>query len=67
MSVLACNRNGCDRIMCERYLPTFGYLCNDCFEEFKKLCSKEKYRLLVEFMKSAKEPALDDFDLLEDI
>ena len=33
MSVLACNRKGCENIMCVRYSPTFGYICDDCFEE----------------------------------
>lgn len=35
MSVLACRRNGCPNIMCDRYSFTYGYLCNECFEELK--------------------------------
>lgn len=33
MGVLACNRKGCDNIMCDRYSYAYGYICNDCFDE----------------------------------
>jgi len=33
MGALTCNRLGCNNVMCSRYSPTYGYLCNDCFEE----------------------------------
>lgn len=33
MSVMACDRFGCDTILCARWSPTFGYICSDCFEE----------------------------------
>ena len=33
MSVLSCNRNGCDNVMCDRYSPTHGYICDECFKE----------------------------------
>ncbi len=33
MGVLACNRLGCDGIMCDRYSDEHGYICDDCFEE----------------------------------
>lgn len=33
MSVLPCNRVGCNHIMCDRYSPTYGYICNECFNE----------------------------------
>lgn len=33
MSVLACTRNGCGNVMCDRYSSLFGYICNECFEE----------------------------------
>ena len=34
MGVLACDRRGCDNIMCDTYIPTVGYICNECKEEF---------------------------------
>jgi len=37
MSVLACDRRGCANIMCDRYSHTYGYICNDCFEELVAL------------------------------
>lgn len=33
MSVLACCRNGCDNVMCDRLSHEHGYICNDCFDE----------------------------------
>jgi len=33
MGVMACFRNGCNNIMCDRYSDEFGYICNDCFSE----------------------------------
>jgi hypothetical protein len=36
MGVLACDRNGCENIMCDRYSHEFGYICEECF---KRLCS----------------------------
>jgi len=36
MGVLACNRNGCENIMCARYSYEYGYICDECFEELVK-------------------------------
>lgn len=33
MGVLACDRNGCEHIMCDRYSYEHGYICYECFEE----------------------------------
>jgi len=33
MSVMACNREGCDNIMCDRYAHDIGYICNECYQE----------------------------------
>ena len=33
MGVLACDRDGCKNIMCDRLSYRFGYLCWECFEE----------------------------------
>ena len=37
MSVLACNRKGCNNIMCDRLSSEYGYLCYDCFHELVNL------------------------------
>jgi len=37
MSVLNCNRRRCENIMCNRYSHTYGYICNECFEELVSL------------------------------
>jgi len=33
MSVMQCDRGGCENIMCDRYSSLYGYLCDECFEE----------------------------------
>ena len=35
MGVLECDRKGCGNIMCTRYSHTYGYICDECFEEMK--------------------------------
>lgn len=38
MSVLACDRNGCDNVMCDRFSFQHNlYICDDCFEELVRL------------------------------
>ena len=34
MSVLQCDRNGCENTMCDRLSDNYGYICNRCFTEF---------------------------------
>jgi hypothetical protein len=33
MSVLQCDRTGCENIMCDRLSDEYGYLCWECFNE----------------------------------
>jgi hypothetical protein len=33
MGVMTCNRRDCENIMCRRYAPGLGYICEECFEE----------------------------------
>ena len=33
MSVMSCNRKGCENIMCTKHSHVYGYICNECFEE----------------------------------
>lgn len=33
MGVMACVREDCDNILCDRYSLTYGYICNECFHE----------------------------------
>lgn len=35
MGVLACDRNGCENIMCDHHSPEYGYLCHECFSELR--------------------------------
>jgi len=35
MSVVKCARRGCDSMCCTVYSSSYGYLCNECFEEMK--------------------------------
>ena len=51
MSVLACNRNGCENILCDFYSPQYGYICNECLHELK-----QKQQSIQHFMDSWKDP-----------
>ena len=33
MSVLACNRDYCENVMCSRMSVEHGYICDECFNE----------------------------------
>ena len=35
MSVLACNRVGCENVMCDYYSHAYGYICWECLQELK--------------------------------
>jgi len=48
MGVLNCGRRKCSNIMCDRYNPVLGYLCDSCFKE---LVSHGTDICLEEFMK----------------
>lgn len=37
MGVLACDRRGCNNVMCDRLSHRYGYICNDCFEQLVSL------------------------------
>jgi len=36
MSVLECMRGDCERVMCDRYSITYGYICDQCLGELKR-------------------------------
>lgn len=36
MGVKSCSRLGCERIMVDTYIPTVGYVCWECQNEFKE-------------------------------
>ncbi len=55
MGVLACNRTGCENIMCNRYSSMHGYICNECFSEFT-----ESTVYAQDFMTSTKEPDIKE-------
>lgn len=35
MGVLACNRKGCENIMCDMYSTLHGYICHECYVELR--------------------------------
>jgi hypothetical protein len=51
MGVLACDRKGCENVMCDRSGEGY-YICNDCFEE---LCG-QGIMPIVNFMEKPKVP-----------
>jgi len=36
MGVLACDRKGCENIMCDYYSHDFGYICYECKSELEQ-------------------------------
>lgn len=66
MGVLSCSRSNCENIMCDTYIPTMGYICNECKEEFEGLMgtnshySKEVIESKLEmFLETEKEEYVD--------
>lgn len=49
MGVMTCHRKNCTSIMCDRYSHTYGYICNECFDELEGLTIK-----ISKFMKTSK-------------
>ena len=54
--LLKCDRKGCENILCDRYSYTYGYICDECFEE---LVRSGLHTDIDVFMKSVKEPKID--------
>lgn len=52
MSVLSCDRNGCDNIMCDRLSDKYGYICNGCFDELVRTGGRIS---IADFMNTPKE------------
>jgi len=63
MGVLACSRNGCDAIMCDRYSPVYGYICPDCFSE---LVASGAEVDIQEFLDSEKKYSTSDLDRVQE-
>lgn len=65
MGVLACDRRGCDNIMCDRVSSVHGYICNECFEELVHSGAETN---VIQFLKTdkrkvSKESAFARFDV----
>ena len=59
MGVLACDRKGCDNIMCDRYSHEYGYICWECFCEMEE--SKD-FKSIEEFMNTEKGHKINSSD-----
>jgi len=57
MSVLSCARYNCENIMCDRYSHTYGYICDECFEE---LVEGGEPLNIKTFMESKKKETIND-------
>lgn len=51
MGVLACDRQGCENIMCDYYSHEHGYICWECLAELKT----KPFVNIGDFMSSNKE------------
>ena len=59
MGVLACDRNGCRNVMCDRASTVYGRICNECFEELKAHGPEQS---ITEFMEEARKISEADKD-----
>jgi hypothetical protein len=66
MGVLACDRKGCERIMCDYYSPEHGYICWECIQELKERAIGDGTVDVYKFMATAKGSA-DRAATVEDI
>ena len=44
MGVMACDRKGCDNIMCSTYIDSFGYMCEACKRDFRNFLLKNNVK-----------------------
>ena len=65
MGVLNCNRRGCENIMCDRHSITYGYICDECFEELIRsgFDADPGYFMRSEKIADTKDLAEERFDL----
>lgn len=56
MGVKYCMRKGCENIMCERWSPTYGHICEECFNELLDTDGLT----IEEFMRTSKEEIYED-------
>lgn len=73
MSVLACDKKGCENIMCDTCIDGKYYICNNCKEDFKEWLSNLNEplyldsltfikELFIKFMNEYKEETTTDLD-----
>lgn len=55
MGVLACDRKGCDNIMCDNYSPEYGYICWECLRELSERAVDEGTVNIYKFMATTRE------------
>ena len=51
MSVLACDRNGCENIMCDTLVHKKYYVCDECCQEFIELSGTQNFNENILFEK----------------
>ena len=67
MGVLACDRKGCDNIMCDNYSSEHGYICWECLRELRERAVGDGTVDVYKFMATARAAAdsvatVDDLD-----
>ena len=55
MGVMNCSRKDCQNIMCDKYSPQYGYICNSCYREL----SQRKFITIQKFMDTSPMPVVD--------
>lgn len=69
---MSCSRKDCDRIMCDTYVQSIGYICYECINEFKEYLQKNNLNPTTErqinlelekFMQTSKNSYNDDNEI----
>ena len=59
MGVLACDRQGCENIMCDHYSHEHGYICYECLEELSHTNGR---MTITDFMNTSKTSTAGSLD-----
>lgn len=56
MGVMACDRMGCENVMCDYHNDEHGYICNSCKDELIQLLDADHNKSIHNFMDTFKDP-----------
>jgi len=64
MGVMACSRQNCKNIMCDRSSPIYGNICDDCFIELVGMGADVDVNAFIGYKPVWRQDAYDKFDAM---